>query len=196
VLGRAPVRIVSEESGVHERSDATVTVVIDPVDGSTNCARGIAYWATSLCAMDDDGPLAALVVNQPAGIHTSAVRGKGATRDGLPLRASGVTRIEDTVMGLGGLPHTYLGWKQSRALGCCSLLLCEVAAGGLDAYFDAGPYHAPWDYLGGLLACTEAGATVRDGRGEALVTVDVGARRQLIAAGTVELLDVVAAGLH
>jgi fructose-1,6-bisphosphatase/inositol monophosphatase family enzyme len=196
VLDRAPVRIVSEESGVHERPGATVTVVIDPVDGSTNCARGIAYWATSLCAVDEDGPLAALVVNQPAGIHTTAVRDKGATRDGLPLRASAVTHIEDAVMGLGGLPHTYLGWKQSRALGCCSLLLCEVAAGGLDAYFDAGPYHAPWDYLGGLLACTEAGATVRDGRGDPLVTVDIAARRQLIAAGTVELLDVVAAGLH
>jgi myo-inositol-1(or 4)-monophosphatase len=196
VLDRAPVRIVSEESGVHERPGATITVVVDPVDGSTNCARGIAYWATSLCALDEEGPLAALVVNHPAGIHTAAVRGKGATRDGVSLRASTVTRMEDVVMGLCGLPRTFLGWKQSRALGCCSLLLCEVAAGGLDAYLDPGAYHAPWDYLGGLLACTEAGASVRDARGEALVTVDPAARRQLIAAGTVELLDTIAAGLE
>ena len=48
VLERAPVRIVSEESGVHERAGAAITVVIDPVDGSTNCSRGIAYWATSI----------------------------------------------------------------------------------------------------------------------------------------------------
>jgi myo-inositol-1(or 4)-monophosphatase len=195
VLERAPVRIVSEESGVHERSAARVTVVVDPVDGSTNCARGIAYWATSLCALDDDGPLAALVVNQAAGVHTAAVRGKGATRDGVPLRASTVTRMEETVMGLGGLPDTSLGWKQSRALGCCSLLLCEVAAGGLDAYLDPGAYHAPWDYLGGLLACTESGATVRDARGEELVTMETRARRQILAAGTVELLDVLQAGI-
>jgi myo-inositol-1(or 4)-monophosphatase len=42
VLGKAPVRILSEESGVHERDGASITVVIDPVDGSTNCSRGIA----------------------------------------------------------------------------------------------------------------------------------------------------------
>jgi fructose-1,6-bisphosphatase/inositol monophosphatase family enzyme len=196
VLERAPVRIVSEESGVHERDGATITVVVDPVDGSTNCARGIAYWATSMCAIDADGPLAALVVNQPAGAHTAAVRGKGATRDGEPLRASTVTRVEDAVVGLGGLPRTYLGWKQSRALGCCSLLLCEIAAGGLDGYLDPGPYHAPWDYLGALLACTEAGALVQDARGDELVTVDIAARRQIIAAGTPELLGVLGSGVH
>ena len=30
--------------------------------------------------------------------------------------------------------------------------------GRLDGYLDSGPYHAPWDYLGGYLACIEAGA--------------------------------------
>ncbi|MGH8978208.1 MAG: hypothetical protein ACRDV7_09060, partial [Acidimicrobiia bacterium] len=33
VLERAPVRIVSEESGVRGKVDAPVTVVLDPVDG-------------------------------------------------------------------------------------------------------------------------------------------------------------------
>ena len=36
VLERAPVRIVSEESGVRGALDASITVVLDPVDGSTN----------------------------------------------------------------------------------------------------------------------------------------------------------------
>ena len=43
---------------MHERAGATVTVVLDPVDGSTNCSRGIAYWAMSICALDADGALA------------------------------------------------------------------------------------------------------------------------------------------
>ncbi len=127
-------------------------------------------------------------------MHTSAVRGKGARRDGVAIRASTVTHVENAVIGLGGLPRTHLGWKQSRALGCCSLLLCEVAAGGLDGYLDPGPYHAPWDYLGGLLACNEAGATVHATRGDALVTSDIAARRQLVAAGTPELLTLLEAG--
>ncbi|MFM8972328.1 MAG: inositol monophosphatase family protein [Actinomycetota bacterium] len=188
VLGRLPVRVLSEESGIHERAAATVTVVLDPVDGSTNCARGLAYWATSICAVDADGPWCALVVNQATGAAVTAVRGGGARRDERPLRASAVTAMGDAVVGLGGLPPRHLGWKQSRVLGCCALELCEVAAGGLDGYLSPGAFHAPWDYLGGLLACTEAGAIVRDSGGEVLVTDDPGARRRLVAAGTPELL--------
>ena len=45
VLGRAGVRIVSEESGVSGDASAAVTVVIDPVDGSTNCADTL--WSGS-----------------------------------------------------------------------------------------------------------------------------------------------------
>jgi len=50
---------------------------------------------------------------------------------------------------------------------------------------------APWDYLGGVLICREAGATVRDVRGEELVTAEATARRQLVAAGTAELADAI-----
>ena len=56
------------------------------------------------------------------------------------------------------------------------------------------PNLAPWDYLGGYLACVEAGAIVRDANGDELVTDDPDARRQLIAAGTPELADALDAG--
>ena len=189
VLGKLPVRVVSEESGVHERAGAPITVVLDPVDGSTNCSRGISYWAISICALDAGGPLAALVVNQATGEQTTAIRGAGAHRDGVALRASKVTRIEDAVVALGGFPATKLGWKQFRALGCAALALCDVAAGGVDGYVDGGPYHAPWDDLGGYLACVEAGAVVREANGEELVTDDPKARRQVVAAATPLLAD-------
>ena len=55
ILNDAPVTIVSEESGVGPQSKSGITVVIDPVDGSSNAARGIPYWATSLCALDCAG---------------------------------------------------------------------------------------------------------------------------------------------
>jgi myo-inositol-1(or 4)-monophosphatase len=188
VLGKAPVRIVSEESGVHERAGSEVTVVLDPVDGSTNFSRGLAYWAISICALDADGPLAALVVNQATGARTTAIRGQGAQREGVALHASGVTRLEDAVVGLSAYPKTRLPWKQFRALGCASLMLCDVAAGGLDGLIDSAQNLAPWDYLGGYLACVEAGAVVCDANGDDLVTDDPNARRQVMAAGTRELL--------
>jgi fructose-1,6-bisphosphatase/inositol monophosphatase family enzyme len=188
VLRKLPVRIVSEESGVHEHT-GEITVVIDPVDGSTNCARGISYWATSICALDRDGARAALVVNQATGTTTTAVRGQGTRRDDAPVRAASTRRIEDAVIAIAGPVGGDRRWKQFRALGCAALTLCDVAAGGLDGSIDAGPYHAPWDYLGGYLACVEAGAVVRDASGAELVTADPDARRQLIAAATPELAD-------
>jgi fructose-1,6-bisphosphatase/inositol monophosphatase family enzyme len=189
ILRKLPVRIVSEESGVHERDGAPITVVLDPIDGSTNCSRGLSYWAISICALDGDGPLAALVVNQATGERTTAIRGEGAFRDGLPLRASTATRVEDSVIALSGYVVDRLPWKQFRALGCAALMLCDVAAGGLDGLVDSEPNLAPWDYLGGYLACVEAGAAVRDANGDELVTDDPTARRQVIAAGTPALLD-------
>jgi myo-inositol-1(or 4)-monophosphatase len=160
------------------------------VDGSTNCARGISYWAISICALDADGPLAALVVNQASGERTSAIRGQGSYRNGERLKASQATRVEESVIALSGFPpKTRLPWKQYRALGCASLMLCDLAAGGLDGLLDLHPNLAPWDYLGGYLACIEAGAIVRDANGEELVTDDPRARRQLIGAGTVILAD-------
>ena len=190
VLERAAVRIVSEESGVHERTGATVTVVIDPVDGSTNCARGIPYWCTSLAAVDRDGLLASVVVNHPARQATTATRGGGAFRDGSRLRASTATRLEESVIGFNGWPPRPLASKQSRMLGSIALELCDLAAGGLDGYACwGGAWVAPWDYLGGLLAALEAGAHVCDATGEDLVTDDIDARRQPFVAGTPELLD-------
>jgi myo-inositol-1(or 4)-monophosphatase len=179
---------VSEESGVHARKGANITVVLDPVDGSTNCARGISYWATSICALDTEGALAALVVNHASGTTTTAVRGEGTERDGVRVHASKVERVEDSVIAVSGLLAP-LPWKQFRALGCAALALCDVAAGGLDGSIDAGPYHAPWDYLGGYLACLEAGAVVRDANGAELVTADPAARRRLIAAATPALAE-------
>jgi myo-inositol-1(or 4)-monophosphatase len=195
VLGRAGVRIVSEESGVHERAGATITVVLDPVDGSTNCSRRIPYWATSICAVDADGALAGLVVNQATGATVTAVRGGGAFRDGVRLQASSARRVEDSMVYLTGLPPRVLPWKQFRALGSAALGLCEIAAGALDGLVDAYGMHAPWDYLAGYLACVEAGAVVRDAQGRALVTDDVDARRQLVAAGTAELADALTGSL-
>jgi myo-inositol-1(or 4)-monophosphatase len=189
VLQRAGVRIVSEESGVHECDGATITVVLDPVDGSTNCSRRLPYWATSICALDADGALAGLVVNQATGVCVTAVRGAGAFRDGVRMHASFIPRVEEAMVYLTGTPSMTLPWKQYRALGSAALGLCEVAGGSLDGFVDAGGHHAPWDYLAGYLACVEAGGVVRDARGRELVTDDTDARRQLVAAGTPELAD-------
>lgn len=188
VLGKAPVRVLSEESDWSGPTDASITVVIDPVDGSTNASRGIPYWATSLCALDGDGPLAALVVNHVTGTRSVAIRGRGSWRDGQLLTAAKVERVEEAVVALSGLPGRILPWRQYRAMGSSALALCDVAGGVVEGYVDAGPSQAPWDYLGALLVCTEAGVSVVEANGRDLVSTDSAQRMQVVAAATPPLL--------
>jgi fructose-1,6-bisphosphatase/inositol monophosphatase family enzyme len=189
VLTAAGVGVLSEESGLHEgRGGDGVVVVVDPVDGSTNASRGIPWFATSLCAVDGDGPRAAVVVDVVHRRRFVAVRGGGATVDGEPLRPSGITSLRGALVGLSGFPPRHLGWRQYRALGAAALDLCAVAEGTLDAYIDCTPSaHGSWDYLGGLLVCREAGAVVGEAFDHELVVLDQAARRTPLAAATPSL---------
>ena len=182
----AGLGVCSEESGL-QGEDRSVIVVLDPLDGSTNAAQGIPWYATSFCAVDGTGALAALVVNLASGERYSAVRGGGAYRDGRPIEPSAVTRLPEAVIGVSGYPPRHLRWRQYRALGAAALDLCAVADGRLDGFVDCHS-HGPWDYLGGALVCREAGAHVVDAGGRELTTVDPGARRSLLAAATETLL--------
>jgi myo-inositol-1(or 4)-monophosphatase len=187
VLFDAGFGVLSEESGLRF-GERDVIVVADPVDGSTNASRRIPYYNTSLCAVDADGPLAALVVNQATGERFEAIRGGGARRDGEAIGPSTATRVEDALVAFNGLPSGHWGWAQYRAFGAAALDLCAVACGRIDAYVDATPgAHGPWDYLAGLLICNEAGVTVTDVEERELVVLDHAARRTPVAAATPEL---------
>lgn len=189
VLDAAGVGVLSEESGRH-RPDHPVCVVVDPLDGSTNASRGVPWYAISLCAVDPDGPGAALVVDLVHGDRFEATRGGGARRNGRPLAPTGCTRLGDALVGLSGYPERWLGWRQFRALGAAALDLCAVAAGVTDGYVDCSwNAHGSWDYLGGMLVCQEAGAVVVDADGRDLVVLDHDARRTPVAAATPALLD-------
>ena len=188
VIERAGLGAMSEESGLHH-GDRDVIVVLDPVDGSTNASRRLPWYATSLCAVDADGARAAVVVDQASGVRFEAVRGGGARRDGQPLHPSRCEALSDALVGLSGYPPWSFGWDQFRALGAQALDLCAVAGGHLDAYVDCSPSaHGPWDYLGGLLVCQEAGALVVDAWDRPLVTTEHAARRTPVAAATPALL--------
>ena len=193
ILIGAGLGVLSEESGVHF-GDRALFAVIDPVDGSTNASRRIPWYATSICVLDDAGPLAALVRNQATGTNYAAIRGRGATRDGEPIHPGPTKELRASIIGLSGFPGRYLGWSQFRALGAAALDLCCVADGTFDAYLDCSRgAHGAWDYLGGMLVCTEAGAYVGETSGRDLVVRGHEDRRGPAAASSKELLDEVIA---
>lgn len=189
VLTGAGLGVLSEESGLSE-AGRDLLAVVDPVDGSTNASRRIPWYATSICVLDSNGPLAALVVNQANGWCYEAVRGGGAVRDGRRLKPSGCRRLPGAIVAVSGVPPRPVPWSQTRALGASALDICAVAEGLLDGFCDYGASaHGPWDYLAAMLVCQEAGAAVGEADGRDLVVRDHASRRAPIAASTGELLE-------
>jgi len=184
VLTGAGLGVLSEESGRHHPG-RPVTVVLDPLDGSTNAAQGLPWHAASLCAVDADGPRVALVLDLVHHTRYQARRGGGASRDGIAITASGPEELSAAIIGVNGLPARHFGWNQFRALGAAALDLCAVADGRLHGFVDCTDDGlAPWDYLGGLLVCREAGATVVDLEDRRLDDLDDPARRTIVAGAT------------
>ena len=191
----AGFRVLTEESGFFaENPDAAITVVVDPVDGSTNASHGLPWYAASFCAIDTEGLLAASVTNLALGDRYEAVRGEGmqfttppdsrAAPVGAP---SGVTDLAQALLSFSGLPPSHGGWRQFRVYGAAALDMCAVATGVFDGFVDVDGAHGVWDYAGAALVCSEAGAAVGDGAGRELVTLDMVARRAPIVAATPEL---------
>jgi myo-inositol-1(or 4)-monophosphatase len=195
VLTDAGLGVLSEESA-RRHEDRAITVVLDPLDGSTNASRRMSWWATSLCAVDADGMLASLVVDLRHGTRYHAVRSGGAFRDGEAIQASGCEDIGDAIIGINGVPAGHGGWAQYRAFGATALDLCAVADGTLDGYLDATTDTlGVWDYLGATLVCREAGARVTDARSRDLVTLAHDHRRIPVGGASLKLTKVLAA-LH
>ncbi|MEO8071366.1 MAG: inositol monophosphatase family protein [Acidobacteriota bacterium] len=148
--------------------------IIDPVDGTTNFAHGLAIFCVSI-ALEIDGRVDLGVVYDPMADELfTAERGGGARLNGEPLQVSTTTTLVDALL-VTGFPYSvredprhhvdlfgsFLREAQAvRRLGSAALDLCYVAAGRLDGYWE-GKLH-PWDMAAGALILTEAGGTVSD----------------------------------
>lgn len=185
--------VLSEESGLqHPRGgpSATGTVVVDPLDGSTNASLGLPWFATSLCLVLDGTPMVSMVTNLATGARYHAVRGVGAWLDATPIEIGTAVPLSDAVVAVSGLPSHPYGWRQFRAMGASALDLCAVASGSFDGFVDMSTdAHGVWDYLGAMLVVEEAGGVVIDAQHRDLVVVDHAARRTPIAATSRALLD-------
>jgi len=188
MLVAAGLGVVSEESPPKPPTNGIIAV-IDPIDGSTNASMGLPWFATSICAIDDEGPLAALVVNQAIGVTYTAIRGQGAWRDGVRIAPSTCEVLGDAIVILNDAPPAHMGWRQYRVLGAAALDMCAVADGTADAFVDFGTGLAAWDYLGALLVCQEAGAVVGQISDGDLLDISPAARINPVAAATPALGD-------
>jgi fructose-1,6-bisphosphatase/inositol monophosphatase family enzyme len=184
VLTAAGIRVLSEESGLGPGHGPVA--VVDPLDGSTNASLGLPWFATSLCVVDDEGPLAAVVHNHGNGERYEATRGGGARRDGVDLTTPDADPEPQGVTAVNGVPPSgELGWF--RCMGASALDLCAVADGRFSGFIDFDGGLGVWDYLGAWLICREVGVEMVDAFGRDLVVLDHEARRSPIAAQPLRL---------
>ncbi|MFB6362217.1 MAG: inositol monophosphatase [Halobacteriales archaeon] len=170
--------IVAEEGNRQQPvPDEGPAWVIDPIDGTTNFARGLRQWATSIAVVEDGTPIAASTV-MPALEDSFVVRDGESSLNGDAIsvsdRADPATFL---VAVLGWAPdgdHSrYVGlagtaieqFNDIRRIGCMQAALAHVATGGLDAAITTEvPY--PWDSIAGAHLIECAGGTVTDPEGE------------------------------
>ncbi|MGD3109731.1 inositol monophosphatase family protein [Streptomyces sp. YGL11-2] len=157
------------EEGAGVEGTSGVRWVIDPVDGTVNYLYGLPSWAVSIAA-EQDGEAIVGVVAAPMRQETyQAVRGRGALRNGEPIRHRPAPPLSQALVGTG---FGYLTERRAaqaevartlipqvrdiRRGGSAAIDLCDVACGRLDAYYERGLN--PWDLAAGVLIATEAGA--------------------------------------
>jgi myo-inositol-1(or 4)-monophosphatase len=199
-----PVLLLSEEGEPRRFGDGEpeFVMVLDPVDGSDNLARGIPLAGTAVALIPSGGPIAvgtvqyALVGDLFTGDRWVAERGQGAFRNGIRIRPSRVTKLEEATVSCE-LNHfaveARLAGMLSRAqavrtLGCATRALSMVADGSLDAHLDVRGRLTPENFLAPSLVVGEAGGLLTDPEGKAIPAIQsLTERYSIVAAATPEL---------
>ena len=191
-LRAAGFDVLSEESGLQQQGGelGRDVVVVDPLDGSTNASLGLPWCATALCLVSDGVPTVEMVSNLARSDRYTAVRVRGANRNGRPILVGPRSSLSESIIAVNGLPPAHWGWQQFRAMGAAALDIAAVARGGFDGYVDTTTdSHGVWDYLASVLILEEAGGRAADALGRDLTVLNHAERRTPVVASSGALLD-------
>lgn len=195
-----PARIISEE-GECVIGEGGPYVVVDPVDGTTNLARGIPLAVTSLAVSETPrlaGVFTGIVLDLYSGELFRAERNRGAWRGGVRIHPSRSRPIDEALISIDiskGAPiepvkELISRAKHLRELGCSALSLCYMASGVMDAHVDLRGSLRATDVAAGLLILKEAGGIYSINR---VVSGDLELNREstltLVAASSPWMLD-------
>lgn len=169
--------IIGEESGGMgaPRDGAAYLWHVDPVDGTTNFARGIPAFAVSIGLSDANNvPLLGVIYDPVHDECFAGYRGGGAKLGRKKLRVSKVRKLAEALLA-SGFPtdrrvnpdnnteewSAFVTRCQSlRRFGSAAIELAYVACGRIDGFWE--PRLKTWDCMAGLLLVEEAGGQVSD----------------------------------
>lgn len=146
---------------------------VDPLDGTTNFAHGLPFFAVSM-GLESHGVMeCGLVYNPVMGEMFTAIRGQGAWLNRQPIHVSPQADMASALLATG-FPsrhrhqnpniHFYqyfsLRSHGMRRLGAAALDLCYTACGRFEGFWEFRLQ--PWDVAAGKLIVAEAGGQVTD----------------------------------
>jgi myo-inositol-1(or 4)-monophosphatase len=208
--------VIGEEGTNIKSADARYVWYVDPLDGTTNYAHRLPWYAVSIGLEEKGQPVLGVIEAPEQGWQLWAIKDRGAfleiqeqpiqTRGhGGPKRlaVSNTTTLDESLVATGfpydrrTSPHNNLAQLETiigrcqgiRRIGVASLDCAMVAWGALDAYWEFKLH--PWDICAGALLVQEAGGDVTAPDGSPFVSLrgDILATNGIIHQEMIEALQ-------
>ena len=166
VAGHFPDHAVVSEEMETTYDGSRWAWIVDPVDGTSNFTAGLPYWCVAAALTLEGLPVLAVVDSPPLDLRFVAMRGRGATRNGQPLRVRDAVDLDDQrnrhiplFLTAGTVRRARPKVRLNpRVMGSAALDLCHVADGTGAAAISLIP--KVWDVAAGSLLVQEAGGVL------------------------------------
>ena len=162
---------------------------LDPLDGTSNFAAGLPFFAVSLALLRDGAPVLGLVYDPIRRECFTARRGAGAWLNGAPLgqrvpqlelaRCIAAVDFKRLAPALAARLAAEPPYSSQRSFGSVALDWCWLAAGRFHVYVHGR--QRLWDFAAGWLILEEAGGRSQTLEGEAVFRAGTGPRSALAA---------------
>ncbi len=177
---RFPDHGIVAEEGSRAEGGGEFLWYVDPLDGTTNYAHGVAHFSVSIGVFSkSENRVVAGIVYDPCRRELfSALAGGGAFLNGEGIHVSASDDLSRSLIATGFPYDKNISDKNNlsqfnrilprvqcvRRFGSAALDLCYVSAGRFDAYWEMKI--SPWDVAGGCLIVEEAGGVITRFNGE------------------------------
>ena len=164
--------IITEETGLINKSNIKNRWIIDPIDGTMNFLNSIPQFAISV-GYEEDGEIKCGVIFNPISNEMFyAEKGNGAFLNNTRIRVSSNKKLNDALIVTGGPKQSskikkkifseYINVSMQvsnvRKLGSAALDMAYVASGRFDGYWQRELNY--WDIAAGIIIVKEAGGFI------------------------------------
>jgi myo-inositol-1(or 4)-monophosphatase len=164
--------IITEETGIINKSNVKNRWVIDPIDGTMNFLNGIPQFAISIGYEENGEIICGVIFNPIMNEMFCAEKGNGAYLNNSRIRVSNKKKIKDALLVTGGpkgaskikdkIFSEYINVSNNvsnvRKFGSAALDMAYVACGRFDGYWQRELNY--WDIAAGIVILKEAGGFV------------------------------------